>query len=232
MKYLATSFATFLLSLCTLQVLGQKLPAETDVFDAIKASAGVTVFVKQGADHRIRVTGDDDDLKNLMIETRGTTLHIYYESSGWNAFKSNVGDAKVYVQVVDITSIEASSGAEVKSEGPLEAKSLSVGVSSGAEMKLALNVGALSMESSSGAEMELSGTADAVEGSSSSGSEIEAFGLSAKTATLTASSGGEIELTVTESITAKASSGGDITIKGNPETRDVEKSSGGGVRFK
>lgn len=232
MKFATSSFLVLVLSLCTLQVLGQQLPSETDVFDAIKASAGVTVYVKQGPEHRIRVTGDDDDLENLMIETRGSTLHIYYESSGWNLFKSNIGDAKVYVQVVDITSIDASSGAEVKSEGPLKAETLSLSVSSGAEINLEVNVGSLSMESSSGAEMELSGTAANAAGSSSSGSEIEAFELTAKSATLSASSGGEIELTVTESINAKASSGGDITLKGNPETRNVEKSSGGGVNFR
>lgn len=232
MKYLAATFTALLISVCTLPSIGQGLASETDVFDSIKASAGVAVFVKQGPEHRIRVSGDDEDLKNLVIETRGSTLHIYYESSGWNLFKSNVGNAKVYVQLVDISAIEASSGAEVKSEGSLRSEKLSLKVSSGAEMKLSINAAHLTAESSSGAEMELSGSAEKVEGSASSGSEIEAFRLTASSASLSASSGGDIEMAVTDSVTAKASSGGDITIKGLPQERNIEKSSGGSVRFK
>ena len=49
---------------------------------------------------------------------------------------------------------------------------------------------------------------------------------------LSASSGANLKLYASEKIVAKASSGGNIRVGGNPNERNVEKSSGGDVSFK
>jgi hypothetical protein len=41
-----------------------------------------------------------------------------------------------------------------------------------------------------------------------------------------------VRVTVTEKLSAKASSGGQIKVSGDPKERDVQKSSGGDVSFR
>jgi hypothetical protein len=49
--------------------------------------------------------------------------------------------------------------------------------------------------------------------------------------TVSASSGADVDAFATGAATAKASSGADVTIAGNPATQDGSKSSGGSVSF-
>lgn len=208
------------------------LAAETDPFTAISAAAGVTVYLRQGETERIKVVGSDEDVEGLIVETKGNTLHVYYESrSGWKIGKVS-RNAKVYVQVRDITSIEASSGSDVIGENLLVSKDLTVSASSGADVKIEVDAENLSLSTSSGSDIKASGKALALTASASSGSDIDAEGLQVNKATLSASSGADISVEVLEEVEAKASSGAEIRVSGNPVTKNIEESSTGDVYVK
>ena len=53
--------------------------------------------------------------------------------------------------------------------------------------------------------------------------------LSVNDADLSASSSGDLEISVSNSVEASASSSGDITYYGNPSVREIKKSSSGSV---
>lgn len=209
---------------------------ETDPFDAVYAYAGVTVFLRQGDTEQIRVTGTEKDLQGLVTETRGTTLHIFYDKIDgvFGLFGSgNSGrNAKVYVQAVELNSVRASSGAEIEGQGTIRADRLSVEASSGSEITLDVEVEMLRAEASSGAEVELSGVVRSATASVSSGAEIDARDLRARQAELTASSGASVKMRVAERADAKASSGGEVRIYGKPAELNADESSGGEVRVR
>lgn len=208
------------------------LANETDPFNALHVSAGATVIVNQGAAERIRVTGSDTDVEGLVIETKDNTLHVYYESSVWKLFSTQPRNAKVYVTAVELTSIISESGALVTGSGTIKSDQLKISVSSGAGINLAVDAGGLILASSSGSDLKVSGTSASVNASSSSGSEIMAKDLRASKATLSASSGSDIYITVTDELNANANSGADIKVYGNPGNKNINESSGGDISLK
>lgn len=232
-------FLTLCLLTCGLSALPLTVNAqgetETDPFDAVHAYAGVTVYLRQGDTEKIRVTGRPKDLEGLVTETRGTVLHIYYEKLNEGIRFMDFGSerrAKVYVQAVELNAVKVSSGADVIGESVIRSKSLEVESSSGADVKLEVAAGKLVLSASSGADMVISGEADEAEATASSGSDISAGDLRVRSAYLRASSGSDIKMTVTREVDAAASSGGDITVKGNPKIRKESESSGGDVRVR
>jgi hypothetical protein len=76
------------------------------------------------------------------------------------------------------------------------------------------------------------GLANSLQANASSGSDIDASEFHTKKCTASVSSGADVRVYATEQLDASASSGGDISYYGNPEKKDINKSSGGGVHGK
>jgi len=66
----------------------------------------------------------------------------------------------------------------------------------------------------------------------SSAGDLNAYNLKVREAEVSASSAGDADIYVTEKLTARSSSAGDINYKGNPEYVDAHSSSAGGVHRK
>jgi hypothetical protein len=134
------------------------------------------------------------------------------------------------VKVTELEALHASSGSDVRSENTLEGSSFKVKASSGSDVYLDVIYKNLSMDCSSGSDARLSGKAKNFEAEASSGSDIHAKELKTQNAKLRASSGSDISVSVSDELTARASSGADIKYYGNPKMKDTNESSGGDVR--
>lgn len=194
-------------------------------FDAVKASAGVNVYLFQGNEEKIVVETDENLQECLRVEVDGSTLKCYVDCSIRNSSKLNV-----YVNYRKLNSVKASSGADVYGETVLETSYLNVRSESGADVKLDVKAGSINANASSGADIVLKGTADFFEGDASSGADINAVELEVKSCKANASSAGDIQITVKEKIDANASSGGDVVYYGRPEIEHTSESSGGDVK--
>lgn len=193
-------------------------------FDVINVQQGINLYIMQGKPNDIRVEADDNIIDLLITEVKNNELNIYFEK--------NVNQAKarnVYLTTETISAIKASSGASVKSENTIQATSLDLDSSSGSTIKIRANASDIKSESSSGSSIKLYGNCNTFTANASSGSSINAQELKTDYAKTATSSGASIDVYVTGKLTAKASSGGDIDYRGNPETVDKETSSGGRV---
>ncbi|UKJ07735.1 head GIN domain-containing protein [Solitalea lacus] len=198
-------------------------------FHGIKVSAGIDVYITQGTTEKVTVTADDDVIGKIKTVVKNGVLEIYEEKSSWSSWSWNNQTRKVYVTAKDLNSIVASSGSDVSSTNQIKANKLFTEASSGADLKLNLNVNELICETSSGSDAELSGTAKSFNVKSSSGSDVDAYKLTSTICVAQASSGSDIDITVTQQLTADASSGGDISYKGNPKNVKKNESSGGDI---
>jgi hypothetical protein len=193
-------------------------------FEIINVKQGINLFITQGKPTNIRVEADDNIIGLLITEVKNNELNIYFEK--------NVNRAKarnVYLTTDNISKINASSGASVKSENTIQATSLNLDSSSGSTIKIHANANDIKSESSSGSSIKIYGKCNTFTANSSSGSTINAEELKTINAKTEASSGANINVNVTNKLTAKASSGGDIDYEGNPADIDKEISSGGSV---
>jgi len=183
-----------------------------DDFDAIRASAGVDVTVTVGSEHSVKLVSNTDVEDTRVSVDNGTLTLSRPRSRGINI---NFGrDARIIYEVTmpAITAAEASSGSDVTISG--------------------IDAASLELKASSGADLSASGSCETLEVESSSGSDVHAFNLTCGDVTARSSSGSDIRVQATTSIDASASSGSDVWVRGDPSERDVEESSGGDVTIR
>jgi len=203
-----------------------KSERKVEDFGSILVSAGLELFLSQDSAYTVVVEADDNLQEIIKTEVSNGELKIFPDKS-----IRSCAAKRVYVSFKTIHSLNASSGSEVKSNGDLKVNSLGLSASSGARVDMALSVSKLNVEGNSGANIVLSGSAENLDVEGSSGVQIKMFSLRSKSCNAGASSGAGLKLFVSEKIIAKASSGGNIKVEGNPNDRNIEKSSGGDVSF-
>lgn len=196
-------------------------------FTAVKVSQGINLFLSQGDTVSI-ITEADENIQDLLVtEQENGVLKIYFtEQVGKVAAKN------VYVTMPEISKINASSAADVKTKTLISSDNLTVDASSGADIDAEINAAKLYCESSSGADIDLTGNCGTADFHASSGADIDAKDLNSENASAKASSGADISIFVKTSLSADASSGGDISYYGNPEKIDINTSSGGDITKK
>ncbi|MFY0629234.1 MAG: DUF2807 domain-containing protein [Flavobacteriaceae bacterium] len=193
-------------------------------FTRVKVSNGLDLYIKQGNKNSLTVEADENLHEIIITEVRNGVLKIYTDQNIRRA-KAR----KVYLTVTTLEELKATSGSDVFSENTLKVEDIEVSTSSGADMRIDVDADSVTSSSSSGADLKISGTSNSHSAKASSGSSINAYGLKSKDVTARVSSGADIGVYATKSINARASSGGDIRYKGDPEKVERKTSSGGGV---
>ena len=176
-------------------------------FEAIEVSAGLDVFLSQDSVNKIVVEADENLQGIIKTEVSNGRLKIYPDKGIRHA-----SSKKVYVTLKSINKLDIS-------------------VSSGANLEMTLIANKIVLEGNSGGRIAISGTTENLDVDGSSGVNIKAENLQSHNCIAGASSGANLKINVTEKINAKASSGGQIRVSGEPKERNIEKSSGGDVRF-
>ena len=195
-------------------------------YNAIKTCCGIDVIITQAETESVRVETDDNLQSYIKTELKDKTLNIYADS-GQLRFKT----IKVYVQVKKLIKVETSSGADVETTNQLVADSINLSTESGGDMKMDILAKYISCQTTSGSDAVLKGQTTMLEVDVNSGADVKAQGLVAENCKATVTSGSNAKVNVTNQITAEVNSGADISVSGNPKTRNVNKSSGGDIKF-
>ncbi len=196
-------------------------------FDRVTAGNGWEVILAQGDAYEVIVEADENLIEAADIYVKNGTLKVYCEDNIRSATSK-----KVYVTYVhNLEGIGASSGAYISTQQVLEGEQLDLDASSGGSIKTTAVVRNIDTGVSSGGSIIIAGSTENLDVAVSSGGNIRAKELKAKYADATASSGGAIDLMVTDKLKARASSGGDIDYWGSPKEVDKPKKSvsGGSV---
>jgi hypothetical protein len=148
-----------------------------------------------------------------------------------------------------VTVIDASSSGEVDASG-LMASGLTVNASSSGEAKakshtaapvsittsssadatvIVTQPAAVSADASTSSMLKISGACTDAIFSSSTSAELDASALSCNSINADASTSGSIEAIAKKTLIAKASTSGDIDVRGAPATRDIKESTSGSV---
>lgn len=197
--------------------------------NSLQASSGVTVYLRQGNTESLSldVNGFDQDV--VIAEVRKGQLILSRRqrgiTSGFSFGRNQY--IKAYLTVKQLADIDVSSGADLQGETDLEANTLTINVSSGADLTLRLNAQTLTVTVSSGADANLSGSAKKLTVAASSGADCTAHKLNADVCYAEASGGADVQVYGAKELYLKASGGGDINYRG-PGRVMAKKESGGG----
>lgn len=197
---------------------------KTESFTGIKVSTGIDVYLKQGDDESLTVEADENLHEYIITEVRNGILDVYSEA--------NIRDAerkRVYVTMKEINSVRTTSAGDVFGETPVKTDRLELSTSSAGNIKLEVYAKEIDLDISSAGDMTLKGEADELKADLSSAGDLNAYDLRVREANVSVSSAGNADINVSERITARASSAGDINYKGDPKYVDSHSSSAGGV---
>ena len=197
---------------------------KTDSFTGLTVSSGIDVYLKQGNNEAVSVEADENLHEYIITEVRNGVLNVYSEYNIRDAEKK-----RVYVTMKEVNSIKTTSAGDVYGESPINCNRLELSASSAGDIKLDVTAKDIDIDISSSGDISLTGETDKLRADLSSAGDLKAFELKAREADVSVSSAGDADVNVSERITARASSAGDVNYKGDPKYVDAHSSSAGGV---
>lgn len=193
-------------------------------FTGIRVSSGVDVYLKQGSDESLTVEADENLHEYIITDVRDGILHVYNDANVLHAERE-----RVYVTMKEINSVKTTSAGDVVGQSPVKTDRLELSASSAGDIKLEVYAKEIKINISSSGDMTLNGEADMLEADLSSAGDLNAYDLKVREADVSASSAGNADVNVSEKITARASSAGDVNYMGNPKYINSHSSSAGGI---
>lgn len=177
-------------------------------FDRIDVSAGIILIAEAGPAQSITVKTDNGDFTDFEIGVKNGALFVSrdYNRLRWHSKKSAY---KVLVTAPSLRGLEASSGSHAKLTNVVAER--------------------FAIDLSSGAHASIEGICEDCVIELSSGAMLDGKKLDCETARIDVSSGGRGKIFASGAVIADASSGGHVTVYGEPERVSVDKSSGGRI---
>lgn len=198
-------------------------------FNSIGVSSGIDLYLTQGGSETVTIKGDNDLIKDVIVEQKGTSISIKYKDGiNWSRLFKNQS-IKVYVNFKTLKGIAASGGSDVYTQNTLKADMLSIAASGGSDLDLTLNVKDLQLAISGGSDADLKGSGENLVITASGGSDVDAYNYVVNNAKVNASGGSDANIHVNKALEAGASGGSDINYKGNPTVRKTTSSKSGDV---
>jgi hypothetical protein len=197
---------------------------QTESFTGIKVSTGIDVFLKQGNNESVSVEADENLQEYIITEVSGGVLNIYTEANIRSAESK-----KVYVTVRELKSATTTSAGDITGETPFKTDKIELEANSAGNIKLDITATEVSIDISSSGDITVSGEADKLRADLSSAGDLKAYDLKVREADVDVSSAGDADIYVTEKLSARASSAGDINYRGEPKYIDSHSSSAGGI---
>lgn len=196
-----------------------------DDFHGIHAASGLKVYVNFGEmSNEIEIEADENLQEYIITKVENGVLIIKSKRNIRNATKK-----RIYVQAGEIEALEASSAANLVGENLLEAEDLEVEVSSAGNLSVIVEAETIDLEASSSGHAVIEGIADKMYAEVSSAGSLDAYELELRDCDIEVSSAGNARIFVTGELRAEASSAGNVRYRGNPERKDIRKSSAGSI---
>jgi citrate lyase gamma subunit len=196
----------------------------TDSFTGVKVSSGIDVYLKQGNNEAVSIEADENLQEYILTEVRNGVLNVYTEYNIRSAEKK-----RVYVTMKEVKSVSTTSAGDVYGESQINGDKLELSASSAGDIKLDVKVNKVDIDISSSGDITLTGDTDMLRADLSSAGDLKAYDLKTREADISVSSAGDADVNVSEKITARASSAGDINYRGDPKYVDAHSSSAGGI---
>lgn len=220
---------SFIGNICVAQKSTYTENRQVNNFDKLYSCCGIDVYISEGSSNMIRIeTTHQEFLQYLTTDVINGELKISVKNNQHNKFKNL--KTQVFISASNLSSIKATSGANIYNSGSLNARDIYISATSGATIRLDLKADNIQCKATSGSEIVLKGSARYAKMAANSAGNINMYEFQLKEADARASSGSDIKLRVSDKLDARASSGGSIKYKGEP--KDVNRSSGSGGSVK
>lgn len=196
----------------------------TEQVTAIAASHGADVIVDPTlAASEMRVTTHTDIFDILECDINNETLSIGLKSHDLRA-----KTFEVRIPILAYKDIAVSGGSDFTWDNCV-AEELSIAASGGADVDITGQSSKINLAISGGADAEISGRCIELYVAASGGADADLDELISDNVRVDASGGADVTVHATHSLVVEASGGADVSYKGNPTTKEIERSGGADV---
>lgn len=192
-------------------------------FNTVKVFDKITLNLILADENRITIKGTNSEAVELVTKNEELKIRMPLKK----LLKGDEVIVNLYYK--KIYAISASEGASVTSEFPIKQIAIDINSKEGAWINLNLEVKKATVRASSGAQIELQGTTENQDITLTSGATLTAKNLESIQTSITVNSGATASIFATELVEAKASTGGTITVYGQPKHLSKKKSLGGTI---
>jgi hypothetical protein len=200
-------------------------------FSRISAQGGIDVHLRQAAEPSLRVEVEGYALDDVVTEVVDEELRLYRDGPALSGFFGGQ-QIRVYLDVVELSAVEASGGSDIESRSALELDGLVVRASGGSDIDLDVQAASLEITLSGGSDADLRGSAASLTVEASGGSDVSARSLDADRVALRISGGSDASVQARESVDIDAHGGSDVEVYGAPDERRVDNDRSSDVAFR
>ena len=196
-------------------------------FNEIKVFNGLSVEIQRAEKAKIDISGEKTD--DVVVKNVNGKLKLSLKfPEQFNADKVNL---KIFYNQ-DVLTLDANEGSAIFSDEMIDQINLTIKTQEGAYIHVPVDVKYLTIKAVTGASIKVRGTATNQDVEVTTGGVYEAFDLITEYTDVTAASGGNAEVNVSNLLDAKVRFGGDVFYKGNPEKVNSKKVFGGKIKNK
>jgi hypothetical protein len=182
-------------------------------FTRVETSGSIKVILKQGPVNSVKVTADDNIIKDIETDVRGNRLIIDLEGNF-----CDVGPITVYVTSKEYEGVDASGAVEIVSDGKLNLKDFELDLSGASKVDLDLNAANVKTSSSGASEISLKGQAGSHELELSGSTSVEALDFIVGRYRIESSGASESRINVLNELNISSSGSSDVEYRGNPSS--------------
>jgi hypothetical protein len=197
-------------------------------FTGIASGGNFNVYVSLGNTESLRLEGNQELFKDIETEVVKGVLKIQYTTKKryWDWKSSDKKRVNIYITAKTLTNVSVSGSGDLKVEGTIKVPDFKASVSGSGNMVVDAESVNLQATVSGSGNLSLSGTAQNTELVVSGSGNLSASNFKAKTASVTVSGSGNVNVAVEKSLKAVLSGSGNIKYSGDPEVIQTQSGSG------
>lgn len=194
-------------------------------FESVGVSSGMNIKITQSDNYFIKVTGDKDDLEDIVVDNYSDRLSFKFE----NYHSRHHGKVNIEITMPKLTGLRLSGGSAGNIKMDIGSNSFSAGLSGGSELRGNLKCGNANLATSGSSVIDLNGTCNNIKLAGSGGSEYHLKNFSAGSVKAALSGGCEAAVRINGKLSFNGSGGSQLVYYGNAEPGSIRAIGGSGV---
>lgn len=195
-------------------------------FTMVKVYDRINVELVQADQNEVDITSNNED--EVLIVNKNGELRIKMATP--KIMQGEKTTLTIYYK--NLTDLQASQGAVITSNSPVEGSLLNVTSNEGSKINISVDVDTINAKGNSGGEISLSGSADNQDIVMNSGAQFLGKNLDSRSASITVNAGGFAQVFANDTVETTTRAGGKIEVYGDPSHRNEKKVAGGKVEYK
>jgi Putative auto-transporter adhesin, head GIN domain len=196
-------------------------------FNEISLSGIGDITLKQGNQESVKIEVDNIDLDDIITEVKNNRLKIRYRDN--LKFRNQV-EVKIEITYKSIQRLDLSGAVSLKSESTIQSTDFKIDASGAGNVNLKLNASKLYVHASGAGNILIEGKVDSQYVELSGAGSFKAFNLVSQKADLELSGASTANIQVQQSLSAQVSGASSVRFKGDPTSRNINKSGVGSVK--